>query len=114
MANKFAAGNYALGVCDICGFQFKLKELKMLMENDRPANLLVCDECWNEEHPQDDLGKYPVHDPQALENPRPDVGMAESRKIHWGWSPVAPSNVPLTPSATQIEATLGTVTVEIS
>lgn len=43
------------------------------------TGLLVCPECWDEDHPQNQLGRFPVDDPQALRNPRPDSGLTASR-----------------------------------
>lgn len=113
MSNRFSTGKYALAECDVCGFQYKLTQLKSMTTDHQPNNIFACPDCWNAEHPQNDLGKYPVHDPQAIRNARPDKALAESRKLSWGWNPVAPSN-PLTPSSNQLEASLGTVTVVIS
>ena len=45
----------------------------------RPNNLLVCKSCFDPDHPQNWQGRYPVFDPQALRNPRPDTGLATSR-----------------------------------
>jgi hypothetical protein len=33
---------------------------------------MVCKACWDPDQPQLQLGMYPVDDPQALRNPRPD------------------------------------------
>lgn len=73
MSNRFASGKHALGVCDICGLEFKLKELKPLIVKGRNTNLLVCPDDWNEDHPQNRLGEVRVEDPQALRNPRPET-----------------------------------------
>ena len=43
------------------------------------TGLLVCQECWDADHPQNHLGREPVNDPQALRNPRPDSGLTASR-----------------------------------
>lgn len=81
MSGKFASGKYALGLCDRCGFRCKLTTLKALTINDSLTNLLVCSECWEADHPQWKVGKYPVYDPQALRNPRPDPALAASRAL---------------------------------
>lgn len=83
MAGGFASGKRALGVCDVCGFTYKLKELKRLVEQGRDVNLRVCGECWDPDHPQDHIGEVRINDPQALRNPRPDSGQyAQSRAVH--------------------------------
>jgi len=43
------------------------------------TGLLVCQECWDPDHPQNHLGREPVNDPQALRNPRPDTSLMTSR-----------------------------------
>jgi hypothetical protein len=120
MPNRFASGKKAIAECDRCGFRYKLKELKRLVIKTKNVNILVCPTCWEPDQPQLQLGMYPVDDPQALRNPRPDVsywqagltGLKEethgevpnsnvlafgtpsggSRVIQWGWNPVGLSN----------------------
>jgi hypothetical protein len=72
MPSKFASGKYAIAQCDRCNFRFKLKELKSLVIKTKNVNILVCNECWEPDQPQLQLGMYPVNDPQAVRNPRPD------------------------------------------
>lgn len=116
MGNKFASGKNAIAMCDRCGFQYKLKQLKGLIIKTKNVNILVCPECWEPDQPQLQLGMYPVDDPQALRNPRKDITYLEggltglqletvnppdpddedafglpsggSRIIQWGWAPV--------------------------
>lgn len=100
MANKFAAGQRAIAECDRCGQRYKLKQLRELVIRTKKTNILVCPTCWEPDHPQNMQGMYPVEDPQALKNPRPDntyfqsgidvLGFPNmgSRQIQWGWNPV--------------------------
>jgi hypothetical protein len=82
MAQRFATGKKAIAECDICGFQYKLNTLRKLVINDDETNIKACTECWNADHPQNKLGKYPVDDPQAIRDPRPDfAGYEESRSM---------------------------------
>ena len=82
MSNRFAAGKRAIAECDRCGQRFKLKQLKKLMIKGKMVNIKVCPECWEPSHPQLMLGMYPVEDPQALREPRPDFsGYAQSRAM---------------------------------
>lgn len=104
MPNRFASGKRAISECDRCGQRYKLKQLRQLVIKTKNVNLLVCPECWEEDHPQLQLGMYPVDDPQALRNPRPDISYRQSglnvggnpsegsRVIEWGWQPVGLSN----------------------
>jgi hypothetical protein len=79
MPNRFSSGKFAIAHCDRCGFRFKLKQLKTLTIKTKNVNIRVCSECFEQDHPQLQLGMYPVNDPQAVRNPRPDTSYAESR-----------------------------------
>ena len=70
----------------MCGFQYKLRELRNLITRGTDTNIKACIECWNEDHPQNELGMYPVYDPQALREPRPDfTELHDSRNIQYGF-----------------------------
>lgn len=93
MTTRFASAKKALALCDVCGFQYKLRELKNLFVKGRDTNIKACPECWSPDHPQLKLGEFPIDDPQAIRNPRPDQslgssGDTSSRNIQWGWNPV--------------------------
>jgi len=116
MSNRFASGKKALGICDVCGFQYKLGELKDLVKKGKVTNVKACPECWNPDQPQLRLGEFPVDDPQALRNPRPDSAeLVASRDIQWGWNPVGfNNNNGLTPDNLKGAGAVGTVTVTTS
>lgn len=127
MPNRFASGKWAIAECDRCAQRYKLKELKRLTIKTKNVNILVCPTCWEPDQPQLQLGMYPVDDPQALRNPRPDNSYLQSglgvdgfpgegsRVLQWGWAPVGLNN-PL--GLTGLQNTLvgrgvvGTVTVQ--
>jgi hypothetical protein len=137
MPTKFASGKWAICECDRCGFQFRLKELREIVIKTKNTNILVCPTCWEPDQPQLQLGMYPVDDPQALRNPRPDTTYTQagltglkiqpgpgplgsgdpsggSRVVQWGWAPVGGSranDAGLTPNSLALGITLGTVTV---
>ena len=128
MPTKFASGKKAIAECDRCGQRYMLKRLKKLVIKTKLTNILVCPECWEEDHPQLQLGMYPVNDPQALRNPRPDNSYVQSgldtlgnpsqgsRDIQWGWNPVGLNNpLGLSGLTNMLEARgeLGTVTVQV-
>jgi hypothetical protein len=88
--------------------------------------LKVCPECWDPDHPQLQLGMYPVDDPQAVRQPRPDTtydtaGLdvlgyptGGSRDTQWGWNPVGGASVydsVLTPNYLVATTAVGTVTI---
>ena len=140
MGNRFASGKWAISECDRCGQQFKLKTLRKEIIKTKNYNLLVCSECWDPDHPQLQLGMYPVDDPQGLRDPRPDTtyyvsgtsglqtqpltggttdagqGLSEagSRIVQWGWNPVGGSqgfDAKLTPNNLALTVSIGTVTI---
>ena len=139
MPSKYSSGKNAISQCDRCGFRFKLKQLKKLVIKTKNVNILVCPECWEPDQPQLSLGLYPVNDPQAVRNPRPDLGyytaglnglqLTEqtgtatddtgiptmgSRVIQWGWRPVggaSANDAGLTPNALAVGCLVGTVTI---
>jgi len=122
VSSKFASGKNAIAECDICGFRYKLTELKGLVIKTKNINILACSECWNPDHPQLQLGMYPVEDAWAIRNPRPDLsyyedgnnGAGGSRVIEWGWNPVGGARSDdngLTPNALVAVGGVGDVTV---
>lgn len=127
MSNRFSSGKNAIAQCDRCNFRFPLKELTTITVKTKNINLLVCSECWDPDHPQLQLGMYPVSDPQAVRNPRPDANSyitsgvnvdgnesGGSRIFQWGFAPVGGSRADadeLTPNNLALGVVLGTVTV---
>jgi hypothetical protein len=129
MGNRFASGKIAIAICDRCGFQFRLRELRTLIIKTKQVNMLVCHDCWEPDQPQLQLGMYPVDDPQALRNPRKDNTYYQSgtlangsigegsRNIQWGWNPVGMArgfDSALTPNNLVGLGQIGTVTVVIT
>jgi hypothetical protein len=82
MSTPYASGKRAHGICDRCGLTYRLRTLKTETVAGRANNLLVCRSCWDLDHPQNWQGRYPVFDPQALRNPRPDTGLQASRVLN--------------------------------
>jgi hypothetical protein len=129
VGNRYASGKNAIAECDRCGQRFKLKILKTEIIKTKEYNLLVCPPCWDPDHPQLQLGMYPVDDPQALRNPRTDTTYytagvntagnltSGSRDIQWGWNPVGGSvsfDAVLTPNYLVATTFVGTVTVSVT
>ena len=143
MPSKFASAKNSIAQCDRGGFRFKLKQLKTLVIKTKNVNILVCPECWEPDQPQLSLGLYPVNDPQAVRNPRPDspsyfqagltgiqiqsgtgndvdqtgVPSGGSRVFQWGYNPVGGAlsfDALLTPNDLVGISALGSVTVTIS
>jgi hypothetical protein len=81
MANRFASGKIALAECDRCALTYELHELQEEIVKGNPNGLKVCPSCFDPDHPQLHLGEYPVDDPQALRDPRPEKGLDDSREI---------------------------------
>ena len=136
---KYASGKYSIAECDRCAQRYMLKQLRKLTIKTKQVSIKVCPECWEPDQPQLQLGMYPVYDPQAVREPRPDVSYqlsgtsglqillgggtgpnavgtpeAGSRIFQWGWNPVGGSkffDAVLTPNNLVIAVELGTVTV---
>lgn len=136
---KYASAKYTIAECDRCAQRFMLKQLRKLTIKTKMVSIKVCPECWEPDQPQLQLGMYPVYDPQAVREPRPDVsyyqsglnglqtvntvGIAQSqtgtpeggsRVIQWGWNPVGGArgfDTALTPNYLVLQAQVGTVTV---
>ena len=142
MSNRFASGKRAIAECDRCGFRFKLTSLRKEIIKTKTYNLLVCPQCWEPDHPQLQLGMYPVDDPQGLRDPRPDLSYVQSgntglqvsitagttkegvglpsegsRDYQWGWNPIGGSranDAGLTPNYLALSVQIGIVTVVVS
>ena len=134
MGNRFSSGKNAIAECDRCGFRFKLKYLKKLTIKTKQVSIKVCQTCWEPDQPQLQLGMYPVSDPQAVREPRPDLSFRQagytglqltlntdfgdpsggSRVFQWGWRPVGGSSANdagLTPNFLTSAGVVGSVTI---
>ena len=139
MGSKYASGKDSIAECDRCGFRYKLKDLRKLTIKTKQVSIKVCLTCWEPDQPQLSLGLYPVNDPQAVREPRPDISYWQSgfsglqtsdvpgplvdedgypsggsRVFQWGWSPVGGSSgfdELLTPNALVVGCVVGTVTI---
>jgi hypothetical protein len=129
MPSKFSSGKYAIAECDRCGQRYMLTELKKLVVKTHVVAIKVCPECWEPDQPQLSLGLYPVNDPQAVREPRPDTSYVTSgvgddgypsggsRIIQWGWNPVGGSrqfDAALTPNNLALTVSIGTVTIAVT
>lgn len=139
MPSKYSSGKHSIAECDRCGFRFKLKELRKLTIKTKQVSIKVCKACWEPDQPQLSLGLYPVNDPQAVREPRPDISYRQSgysglqltetpgtaldadgfpeggsRIFQWGWYPVggaSANDAGLTPNNLTSPAQIGSVTI---
>lgn len=139
MASKYASGKNSISECDRCGFRYMLKVLKTLTIKTKNVKIKVCPTCWEPDQPQLSLGLYPVSDPQAVREPRPDLSYWQSgltglqtdynsgtlplqdgfpgggsRIFQWGWYPVGGSrsnDAGLTPNNLVAQTTVANVTI---
>ena len=89
---RVASGRYAYGFCDRTGFRYKLSDLKAEYVAGVKTGLMVGEDVWDGDQPQNFLGKMGDYtDPQSLENPRPDTSQAERRKLS-AFDPVGSGN----------------------
>jgi len=126
MTSQYASGKYAIAECDRCGQRYKLRELKKEIIKTKLFQIKVCPTCWDPDQPQLSLGLYPVQDPQAVREPRPDVTYVTSgtnadgfpsggsRDTQWNWNPVGGAqqfDAALTPNYLVVATYVGRVTV---
>jgi hypothetical protein len=78
VAEQFASGRKAWGLCDRCSQRFRLRKLQSETKAGVEVNNLVCPSCFDVDHPQLMQGRRPVNDPQALRDSRPDTSYASS------------------------------------
>jgi hypothetical protein len=142
MGSKYASAKNSIAECDRCGFRYELTELRKLTIKTKNVNIKVCPTCWEPDQPQLNLGMYPVNDPQAVREPRPDVSYYQSgysglqvtngngpsieqdgypgegsRVIQWGWAPIGGARANdsgLTPNDLVGQGQVGTLTVSIT
>jgi hypothetical protein len=140
--SKYSSGKHSIAECDRCGQRYKLVQLKKLTIKTKQVSIKVCPECWEPDQPQLQLGMYPVNDPQAVREPRPDnsyyasgqtglqtqsgngVGIDQngyqaegSRVFQWGWNPVGGASsfdTVLTPNYLIAVGQVGTVTLTVN
>ena len=139
MPSKYASGKNSISECDRCGFRYMLKVLKTLTIKTKNVKIKVCPTCWEPDQPQLSLGLYPINDPQAVREPRPDLSYWQSgltglqtdynsgtlplqdgfpgggsRIFQWGWYPVGGSrsnDAGLTPNNLVAQTTVANVTI---
>ena len=139
MPSKYASGKNSIAECDRCAFRYQLKVLKTLTIKTKNVKIKVCPTCWEPDQPQLSLGLYPVNDPQAVREPRPDLSYWQSgltglqtdynsgtnilqdgfpgggsRIFQWGWAPVGgarANDAGLTPNNLVAVTTVANVTI---
>jgi hypothetical protein len=139
MPSKYASGKNSISECDRCGFRYMLKVLKTLTIKTKNVKIKVCPSCWEPDQPQLSLGLYPVSDPQAVREPRPDKSYWQSgftgiqtqfnsgpaitqdgypgggsRIVQWGWAPIGGARSDdsgLTPNNLVAQTTVANVTI---
>ncbi len=124
MGTRYASAKNAFGFCDRCGFRTAIKKLRALVIKQKVVATHVCPSCWEPDQPQLMIGTFPVDDPQAIRDARPDTtfyaaGVGSngfptdgSRIVNWSWNPVGFQNIyNLTPNTLRITATVSSVTI---
>ena len=136
MAIKYASAKNSIAECDRCGFRYPLKVLRKLTIKTKQVSIKVCPTCWEPDQPQLQIGMYPVFDPQAVREPRPDTSYYQSglnglqltytdngtpdggsRLFQWGFNPVGgarANDAGLTPNYLVATTYVGDVTVTVN
>jgi|TARA_R110000803_G_scaffold37877_2_gene81772 hypothetical protein len=103
----YASGKKAWGISDRSGRRYRLHEMRVEWTGAK-----VGPDEFDPKQPQLFPPKaFP--DPQALRNPRPEVGLVAQRNIQWGWNPVGgPSDNGINPPNVMVAiGSVGQVTV---
>lgn len=80
------------GICDRCGRTVEHNELKSEVERGKSKGNMVCDECFDSDHPQNWVGMVPVSDRQSVPSAQPEPNAKSDRSLY-GFNPVgAPGN----------------------
>jgi len=136
MGIKYASAKNSIAECDRCGFRYPLKVLRKLTIKTKQVSIKVCPTCWEPDQPQLQIGMFPVYDPQAVREPRPDTSYYQSglnglqlttddngtpdggsRLFQWGWYPVGgarANDAGLTPNYLIATTYVGDVTVTVN
>lgn len=81
----FATGKHALGICDRCGFSFKLNSLRFQQVDGRMTALKVCRSCLDIDNEQWQVRLLDLTDNEALRDPRPEEAFAVlAPALEWG------------------------------
>lgn len=81
----YATGKHAFQICDRCARRVRYGELTDQIMDRRSTGLLVCRQCLDEDHPQLQVGRLRIRDPQSLRDQRgEDYRLSRGT---FGWSP---------------------------
>ena len=105
----YASAKLAIALCDRCGFQYKLLDLKKEWNGFK-----TCPECFESKHPQLNPHTAPS-DPQALYDPRPnnDKELGEGFVVVVDNNFMNPANVGSNFTVTEMTASVGAVTITV-
>jgi|TARA_R100000742_G_C4171800_1_gene9818 hypothetical protein len=105
----YASGKFAIALCDRCGFQYKLLDLK-----EEWNGLKTCSECFESKHPQLEPNHAPS-DPQGLYKPRPntDVELGEGFVVVTDNNFMNPANIGSNFEIAEMTASVGAVTITL-
>jgi len=101
-----ASGSKAYGICDITGFRYNLRDMKMTWDG-----LLVGPDQWSPKHPQLDRKPYPA-DPQGLKNARPDTSDDNTKFLVY--TNVGNGILGTVLDTFEVECSVGEVTIQIT
>lgn len=75
---------HAYGFCDRTGFRYPLDELVYEYRDGTRTGMRVGKDVFDEDHPQNFIGRVRTDDRQSLVDPRPDTAVESL----FGWNPV--------------------------
>ena len=101
----FASGKRAYGICDISGFRYRLRDMKMTWDG-----LLVGPDQWSEKHPQL-MPKPSPTDPEAIRDAR--VESSDPNNFFTLYTNVGDGKLGTSLTSFELTASIGTVTITI-
>jgi hypothetical protein len=85
--SRYAPDSRVWGLCDRCGFRYKLSELRYQIFNQMLTGWRVCPECYDDDDPQLQLGRMHFDDVGAPRDARPDTPVhtaaVETQPLRW-------------------------------
>lgn len=75
------------GICDRCGRRVPHDTLQSEFVRGKDQSNGVCEECWDDDHPQNWVGSRAVSDSETVVDAQPEPDIVEHRSL-FGFDPV--------------------------
>lgn len=75
------------GICDRCGRRVVHSTLRSEQVRGKDLSNSICEECWDEDHPQNWVGSRAVADKETITDAQPEPDIVAERSLA-GYNPV--------------------------